>query len=73
MFMYLKFDLSVYEMSCMQCWLPSNSLNYGIYRDLLSFQVCIELSHFPSMCMRKTLKLKEIYKENLKKVSILEL
>ena len=52
--MHLKFDSSVYEMSCVRCWLPSNSLNSVIYQDLSSFQVYIGLFHFPLMCMHKS-------------------
>ena len=47
MFMYLKFDFSGYEMSCMRCWLPPNSINSVIYQDLSSFQVYVELFHVP--------------------------
>ena len=35
-----------------------NSLTSVIYQDLSSFQVYIELFHFPFVCMRKTLELK---------------
>ena len=46
MSLYLKLDLSVYKMSCMRCWLPSNSFNSVIYQNLSSFQVYIELFPF---------------------------
>ena len=42
MFMYLKFDLSVYELSCMKFWLPSNSLN--VVQVYMELALCIVLS-----------------------------
>ena len=44
-------------------------LNSVIYQDLSSFDVQMELSHFPLMCMLKTLELKTFAKK--KKVSVL--
>ena len=55
MFMYRKFDLSVYKMSCMLCRLLFDSLTSVIYEDLSSLQVNMELFHFSLMCMRKAL------------------
>ena len=64
-FMYSKFDLSMYKMSCMRCWLPSNSLNTVIYQDLSSFQVQIELSHFPLMMWNSKIFTKEVFGKKL--------
>ena len=50
----------MYEMSCMQCWLLSNSMNSVMYQDSSSFQVFIEFFHFQLMCMRKTSELKSL-------------
>ena len=61
MFMYLKFDFSGYEMSCMRCWLPPNSINSVIYQDLSSFHVHIELSHLSSF---------QVYIESRKKIVV---
>ena len=71
--MYLKVDLSEYKMSCILCLLPSSSLTSVIYQDLSSFQVYIELFHFPLVSMRKTLKLKKFCQESFQKVLILGL
>jgi len=61
--MYVKFDLSVYNVPCMWCWLHSNSLNPVIYQDLSSFQGYTELFHFPLMYIRKTTELKNFSKK----------
>ena len=55
--MYLKFDLSVYELSCMRCCLPSNRLDSVNYHDLLSFQVYKELyAHAQNIGIQKFMK-----------------
>ena len=49
--MYLKYNLSVQ---------PSNSLYSVIYQDQSSFQVYMELFHFPPVCMNLTSELKKL-------------
>ena len=73
--MYLKFDLSVYKMTYMWCWLPSNSLTSVIYSD---FEVhgAISLSisvHAQSIGTQKSLVIKfwDGNREKVKKVSVL--
>ena len=57
--MYLKLDLSMYKVSFMWCWLPSNCLTSVIYQDLSPIQVYMKLFHFPVMSMRKMLEFKK--------------
>ena len=57
--MCLKFDLSVHKMSCTRCWLLSSSFTSVIYKDLSPFQVCMELSYSPLLCMKKPLELEK--------------